>query len=138
VQWTRLPGRADTDAFVEHVRRLMSPEATDPATARLPPWGLPSSATVAAPPRSTRATSRSFLPWIVIGLLILGTGYFVVDKFPLSRRAVPAGEAVGIFTINDSSASRGQAMAAIGFADEIPVCARPIDPSSFTSKGTCD
>jgi hypothetical protein len=30
----------------------------------------------------------------------------------------------------------GQVMATIGFADEIPLCARPIDPSTFTSKGT--
>jgi hypothetical protein len=30
----------------------------------------------------------------------------------------------------------GQVMAEIGFADEIPLCARPIDPSTFTSKGT--
>jgi len=30
----------------------------------------------------------------------------------------------------------GHAIAEIGFADEIPLCARPIDPSTFTSKGT--
>jgi hypothetical protein len=30
----------------------------------------------------------------------------------------------------------GEATAAIGFADELPLCVRPIDPSSFTSKGT--
>ena len=150
VQWTRLPGGGNTDAFVEHVRRLMSPEARNPATASLQPWGLPISSTVAAPARSTRATSRSFLPWIVIGLLILGTGYFVVDKFLLSRRAVPAGEAVSdksvaVLPFADMSEKKDQEYFSDGLAEELieelartpglKVIART---SSFSFKGKSD
>jgi serine/threonine-protein kinase len=39
------------------------------------------------------SASRSFVAWIVSGLLILAMGYFVVDKFVLPKRSVPGAEA---------------------------------------------
>jgi TolB-like protein len=85
VQWTRLPAGASTDTFVSHVRRLLSPEAATPAVASARSAVLPASSTVAARARSTLPASRSFLPWIVGGLLIIATGYFVADKFWISK-----------------------------------------------------
>ena len=92
VQWTRLPAGASTDAFVAHVCRLLSTDATMATNGRssAPPR---SSMGGAAPSRSTPPASRSFVPWIVTGLSILAMGYFVVDKFVLARRPVPAAEA---------------------------------------------
>ena len=110
LQWTRLPAGANTDAFVEHVRRLLSLATTVPAstTPRSPPMpasftSVPSS--VASP---TPLKSRSFVPWIVGGLLILATGYFVADKFLVSKHAITAAEApttapVRAETISDKS-----------------------------------
>ncbi len=150
VQWTRLPAGANTDAFVEHVRRLLSLDATILAAASARPLVLPVSSTVAAPTRSTRAASRSFLPWIVIGLLILATGYFVVDKFLLSRHAVPAGEtvsdkSVAVLPFADMSEKRDQEYFSDGLAEELieelartpglKVIART---SSFSFKGKSD
>jgi TolB-like protein len=150
VQWTRLPGGANTDAFVEHVRRLLSPEATIPAAASARASLLPDSSKVAVPVRQSRPAARSFLPWIVIGLLILATGYFVVDKFLSSRHAVPAGEAVSdksvaVLPFADMSEKRDQGYFSDGLAEELieelartpglKVIART---SSFSFKGKSD
>jgi TolB-like protein len=150
VQWTRLPAGANTDAFVEHVRRLLSPDATIPAAVSARSSVLPISSTVAAPARSTRPASRSFLPWMVIGFLILATGYFVVDKFLLSRHAAPADDAVSdksvaVLPFADMSEKRDQEFFSDGLAEELieelsqtpglKVIART---SSFSFKGKSD
>jgi TolB-like protein/tetratricopeptide (TPR) repeat protein len=83
VQWSRLPGGANTDAFVDRVRRLLSLDSTTLATSVL------SSALPTASTRSTHSASFSFAPWIVGGLLILASGYFVADKYLTSKHAVP-------------------------------------------------
>jgi TolB-like protein len=88
VQWTRLPSGAHTDAFVEHLRRLLSPDSTTPVATSARP-----SAMSAASTRLMPAVARSFVPWIVIGLLILAMGFFVIDKFVLLKRSVPVAEA---------------------------------------------
>ena len=93
VQWTRLPAGANTDAFVDHVRRLLSPDATTPMAMSVRSSALPTSSMGAASTRSVPPASRSFAPWIVSGLLILVMGYFVVDKFVLPKRSVPEAEA---------------------------------------------
>jgi TolB-like protein/tetratricopeptide (TPR) repeat protein len=150
VQWTRLPAGANTDAFIEHVQRLLSPVAKIRAEASARSSVLPISSTAAAPARSTRAGARSFLPWIVIGLLILAAGYFLVDKSLLSRRAAPAGEAVSdksvaVLPFADMSEKKDQEYFSDGLAEELieelaktpglKVIART---SSFSFKGKSD
>ena len=93
VQWTHLPAGANTDAFVDHVRRLLSPDATTPMATSVRSSALPTSSMGAASTRSMPPASRSFVPWIVSALLILVMGYFVVDKFVRPMRSVPAAEA---------------------------------------------
>lgn len=93
VQWTRLPAGANADAFVEHVRRLLSPDTTTP-TATSARSSVPRASSMgAASARSMPPLARSFLPWLVGGLLILAMGYIVADKFGASKHAVPAAEA---------------------------------------------
>jgi TolB-like protein/cytochrome c-type biogenesis protein CcmH/NrfG len=82
VHWTRLPAGANTVAFVDQVRRLLSPDGRYSA--------LPASSVGAPSTRSIPPASRSFLPWISSGLLILAIGYFAVDKFVLPKGPVPA------------------------------------------------
>jgi TolB-like protein len=93
VHWTRLPTGANSDAFVDHVCRLLSPDTTTPMATSVRSSALPRSSIGAASTRSMPPASRSFVPWIVSGLLILVMGYFVVDKFVLPKRSVPAAEA---------------------------------------------
>jgi TolB-like protein len=93
VHWTRLPVVADTDSFVDHVRRLLSPDATTPMATSVRSPALATSSIGAAPTRSMPPASRSLVPWIVSALLILVMGYFVVDRFVLPKRSVPAAAA---------------------------------------------
>ncbi|MHB8477126.1 MAG: toll/interleukin-1 receptor domain-containing protein [Steroidobacteraceae bacterium] len=60
VQWTRLPVGANTDAFVDRVRRLLSPDAATPTAANVRPLAPPTSATgVASTDRRLQPTVRS-------------------------------------------------------------------------------
>jgi TolB-like protein len=92
VQWTHLPAGANTGAFADHVRQLLSPGATRPIGTSVRSSAPPKLSTGTASTRSMFPASRSLVPWIVSGLLILGMGYVVVDKYVLPMRSVPAVE----------------------------------------------
>jgi len=93
VQWTRLPVGANIDTFVDHVRRLLSSDAMTPMATSPRSSAPPTASMGAASTRSMPPATRSFVPWIVSGLVILAVGYFVVDKFVRPVRSVPAAEA---------------------------------------------
>jgi TolB-like protein/Tfp pilus assembly protein PilF len=134
VQWTRLPAGANTDAFVDHVRRLVSPDVPMPMATSVRSSALPTSSTGAASTRSMPPASRSFMPWIVGGLLILVMSYFVVDKFVLPKRSVPAAEApatatapafnppahsIAVLPFTNMSGDKGQDYFSDGLSEEL-------------------
>jgi TolB-like protein/Flp pilus assembly protein TadD len=85
VQWTRLPGGENTDAFVEHVRRLFEPYGMTPRATSMRPSSPSVSSISASVTGPTRLASRSFAPWILGAVVILAIGYLVADRFWLSR-----------------------------------------------------
>jgi TolB-like protein len=93
VQWTRLPAGASTDGFVDHVRRLLAPNATTPAATSVRSSAPLTASTGVASTRSMPPAARSFVPWIVGGLLILATAYLIADKWMGSKHAVPVADA---------------------------------------------
>ena len=120
LQWTRLPAGANTDAFVDRVRRLLSlaPTPPAPATLRSPPTpasstSVPSTATST---RSTTLKSRSFVPWIAGGLLILALGYFIADKFVIQRHAATAEQTLTAVPAQAQTVS-DKSIAVLPFAD---------------------
>jgi len=84
VQWTRLPGGKNADAFVERVERLLSPDAKIPSAA-----SIGSSAPLTPKSRS----SASLVGWIAGGVLVLAAGYIVIDHFRASKQTVATAEA---------------------------------------------
>ena len=94
VQWTRLPGGVTPAAFVERVRRLLSAEQSQGPTGTESP-----TARVSAAP----TTRNSVLPsWrsksallATIAVLVLALGYFVANRFVLSKRGAEGGAAAG-------------------------------------------
>ena len=106
VQWTRLPGGKNAEAFVERVRRLLSPDATVPATANvgtsapLTPSTVTSStvapSAVAGTPAATTPSKRpAFRPlaaWIAGGALVFAAAYIAIDHFKASKHAGPTAE----------------------------------------------
>jgi TolB-like protein/Tfp pilus assembly protein PilF len=78
VQWTRLPSGAVPSAFVGRVLQLLSPQ-TDSSSAKIGPPGN------AERPAKAEPSHRLFLLLIAV-LCVIGAGYFLVDKFVLSKR----------------------------------------------------
>jgi TolB-like protein len=132
VQWTRLAGGRDAEGFVERVRRLLSPDAATPTATSVGASAPPTASTGTALTRSMPPASRSFAPWIVGGLVILATGYFLADKFLVSKHAVPtmaapaitamavAGDkSVAVLPFVDMSQKKDQEYFADGLSEEL-------------------
>jgi len=89
VQWTRLPGGSPPPAFVERIRRLLSPEAFHASAGVRPPAAAAAQgAAVSHQPASTpaaRPPMQSVL-LVIAAVAVIGLGYFAVDKFGLSKR----------------------------------------------------
>ena len=64
VHWMRLPAGANSDAFVEHVRRLLSPHATSTRGNQRPLVGAARVTDGHRIDRSLAPASRAFVPWI--------------------------------------------------------------------------
>jgi TolB-like protein/thioredoxin-like negative regulator of GroEL len=158
VQWTRLPGGANADAFVKRVHLLLSLDATLPAATSAQSSPLPTSSTGPAAARATLPASRSFVRWIAGGLVFIAAAYFVFDKFVPPRHSVPAAgvtapvqgeqvsdKSVAVLPFSDMSEKHDQEYFGDGVAEEIldllakvsqlEVIART---SSFSFKGKSD
>jgi TolB-like protein len=114
VQWTRLPGGNNAEAFVERVRRLLSPHATVPAAANVGSSAPLTSSSAAASPRSMPPAARTLVPWIVGGLLVLATGYIVIDRFMISKHTAPMTQAPAVAA---TSAPSEKSIAVLPFTD---------------------
>jgi TolB-like protein len=108
VQWMRLPDGRNAETIVERVHRLLAPEARMPTTTGIQPSMPPIS--------STPAASRSSVPWVVGSLLILVTGYLVVDRFVLPKRSVLTGETAATAPVQGKAIS-DKSIAVLPFTD---------------------
>jgi TolB-like protein/predicted Zn-dependent protease len=155
VQWTRLPGGANADAFVDHVRRLLASDATMSVATIVRSSAPGASSTGAASARSPPPASRSFAPWIVGGAVILATSYFAADKLAAPKHALPAAEApatvparaipeksVAVLPFVDMSERHDQEYFSDGMSEElidlltkVPGMRVPARTSSFFFKG---
>jgi TolB-like protein len=79
IHWTRLPGGETPPAFVERVRRLVSPEPSHGPTMTVSPAGPVSTATLAV--GTTFSRPKRALPAIVAVVILGAVAYFAVDKF---------------------------------------------------------
>jgi TolB-like protein/tetratricopeptide (TPR) repeat protein len=95
VQWSRLPQGSNTDAFVEHVRRLISAERSPREPARPAPAATRLYAATTTPrPVAAYWYSKTALV-ATIALFVLALGYFVTSRLVVSRH----GEQIGVVPI---------------------------------------
>jgi TolB-like protein len=88
VQWTRLHGGDTPPAFVERIRRLLSPEATHPLSEAGPRAAAVPHAAAAPPQPASSPTTSSQTQWVplmIAAVAVIGFGYFAVDKFLFSK-----------------------------------------------------
>jgi len=131
VQWTRLPGGETPPAFVERVRKLVSPETS---SARAPETFVPAgSTTVRGSGTSMASPWRSKLAlWATGALLASAIAYFAVDKLLLSKSAeirsaskeamsgpLVSDKSIAVLPFVDLSEKRDQEYFADGLAEEV-------------------
>jgi len=117
VQWTRLPGGDTPPAFVERIKRLLSPE--------LSPLSAVSGAT-AAIREPVRATWRSKPVLLTIVFVFAALAYFVAGKFWIPKPLTPAPAAfappphsIAVLPFLDMSEKKDQEYFADGMAEEL-------------------
>jgi len=159
LQWTRLPGGDTTPAFVERVRRLLSPSEPDVPARRHEP------AAASVPAASRRATAG--WRWkagllAVVAAVMVAVGYVLVKELWLSKhpateqpvavaRVAPANGAgatpipeksIAVLPFTDMSEKKNQEYFSDGLSEElidklsqIPDLRVPAQTSSFYFKG---
>ena len=154
IQWTRLPGGKAYPAFVEQIRRLITPF-------RATPTAPPEYKTAQTSPTTDRPqrVARHAL-WALSGLLALGLAYFVAERFLLPKRtpaersvatlaraptpAIPAipEKSVAVLPFVDMSEKKDQEYFSDGLSEElidlltkVPQLRVPARTSSFYFKG---
>jgi TolB-like protein/cytochrome c-type biogenesis protein CcmH/NrfG len=91
-QWTRLPAGETPPAFVERVRRLLSPAAPIASATSAASGSLP-----VKPHASRSRWTKRALP-IAVGVLLVGAAaYIAIDKLWISKRAAPTVAAPAAF-----------------------------------------
>ena len=93
VQWSRLPGGHATPAFVERVRRLLSPESNAPTgNAMLASSGV--APAIKEPGRASWWSKPALLA--IVAVLGVSLAYFVVNKFWISKHVAASTQAPSI------------------------------------------
>jgi len=141
VQWTRLPGGETPAAFVERIKRLLSPE--------LSPLGAVSGAApgIRQPVRASRRSKPVLLAIVAVVLAMLA--YFVADKFWISKHLAastafnPPPHSIAVLPFANMSGDKDQEYFSDGLTEELlnslseinelQVAART---SAFSFKGT--
>jgi TolB-like protein/cytochrome c-type biogenesis protein CcmH/NrfG len=127
VQWTRLPPGASTDAFVEHVRRLISgerlrepggPTQAGPASAATRVSASPTSFEL-TPTSAWRRSKAALL--VMITLVALALGYFLGNRWVVSKR----GEEVSAVTAPGTAAQSVGAATTTAPSTTAPATASP-------------
>jgi TolB-like protein/Flp pilus assembly protein TadD len=120
VQWTRLPGGETPLAFVERIKRLLSPE--------LSPLSAVSSATAAItkPLRVSRRPQPVLLAIVASVVIVAALAYFVADKFRISKHLTPSPAAfappphsIAVLPFVNMSGDKDQEYFSDGLSDEL-------------------
>jgi adenylate cyclase len=131
IHWTRLPAGESPPAFVERVRRLVSPErAHEPPAAPAASAASGAASPVKRPSRASRGSKPALLA-IAALVALAAVAYFVADRVWLSKRSVDAlrpsataaagsiNGSIAILPFADMSEKKDQEYFADGLSEEI-------------------
>jgi len=94
VQWTRLPVGETPPAFVERIKRLLSPELSQDPTGTAPAAARVAAAPITAKPVPASWRSKGML-LATIAVVVIALGYLAVDRLVLSKRGAEVGAVPG-------------------------------------------
>jgi TolB-like protein/Flp pilus assembly protein TadD len=118
LQWTRLPGGETTPEFVERIRRLLSPQTSRLADAS----HVTSASTPTAPVVAGLAVDRWRWGTIfVVAVAVLALGYLALNRWVLSKHAVPGWEqkSVAVLPLKNESGDPSQQYFADGISEDL-------------------
>jgi len=120
VQWTRLSGGETSAAFLERVKRLLSPEGSHPT---LSPHPAPLSAPV-APVREALSDAPRRSRAIVLALAAvtaIALGYLGLDRWVLSKHPVPlaSSQSIAVLPLVNESGDANQQYFSDGLAEDL-------------------
>ncbi len=117
VQWTRLPGGDTSSAFIERVRRLLSPEnsrAPDPA--RFAGSAVASSAPA---PRGFPRRRTGVLYGTFAAAVLLALGYFGLERFNRSKPSVLGAASIAVLPLANESGEASQQYFSDGISEDL-------------------
>jgi TolB-like protein len=115
LQWTRLPDGETSLAFVERLRRLLSPQAPS-ARAAMP--ASPKSTTLQPSGRSVTTHRRLKAGlWVPGAVLAVALTYFFADRFWLSKRTASSVASTTVSSGSQSIATPEKSIAVLPFVD---------------------
>jgi len=144
VQWTRLPGGETPPAFVERIKRLLSPELSQEPTGTA--WATARVAAAPTTPKPVLAFWRSKAVLLsTIAVVVVALGYLAVNRLVLSKRGAfnPPPHSIAVLPFVNMSGDKEQEYFSDGLTEELlnslseinelQVAART---SAFSFKGT--
>ena len=118
LQWTRLPGGETSLAFVDRVRRLLSPDssaAADPARSA-------DSAVVSgalAPRRLIRRRTGALYVAVAAAAGVLALGYFAVERLKGSSVRAPVAASIAVLPLSNESGEANQQYFSDGISEDL-------------------
>ena len=117
VQWTRLSAGETPPAFVERVRRLLSPE-TSPAPDRA---RFDGTAVVSGAPALHRRIRRRIgvAPMAIAATAILALGYLALERLRGSKSSAPGGASIAVLPLANESGEASQQYFSDGISEDL-------------------
>jgi TolB-like protein/Tfp pilus assembly protein PilF len=117
VHWTRLPAGETPPAFVDRVRRLLSPEnLAVPDHAGSASSAVPSAAPTA---RGLIRRRRGVAYAAVAAVVVLALGYFALERLNRSKPSVPGGASIAVLPLANESGEASQQYFSDGISEDL-------------------
>jgi TolB-like protein/Tfp pilus assembly protein PilF len=117
LQWTRLPSGETSPAFVDRVKRLLSPEGCATRGYARPVAG--EAVTAAAPRRSGLTQSTRVLCAAVAAVALLALGHFGLERLNRTKPSVAAAASIAVLPLANESADSSQQYFSDGISEDL-------------------